>query len=278
MKTFKQFIEAFHSTHTIRRYGHERHVEIFHNPSHKEMRSTLKHGVTRAWLHPDGSMHMHDITALHGETMEHVGATSKSIPVAIYHERGKDAHVEITDSSRKTEWHNKKDADKHILHHEHLRKLFPGNVTVSHYNEALHGDWSEAYATGFLSPYTHTNLGDRTVNVFRNPSHREMREVSNGKRKEWSGFLHRDGTMHVFTSHNVSHQHVIAHDKDRVKDALPVTGFTTHGETFIRPSWANAGHHWTHETDEPDVHKFIENHPHINRLFPKGVNKYDRLR
>jgi len=142
MKTFKQFIEAYHSTMKAPWYDNT-HVDAFHNPSKKEMRETSfknhamgdKHPYeTRAWLHTDGSLHAHHPEHMtHEDSYEHLSKGKDSLPITIHHNHGTNAIIRPSWFSAHTSWDHKHTDDvAHFVEtHHHLNKLFHGGVKMS---------------------------------------------------------------------------------------------------------------------------------------------------
>ena len=141
MKTFKVFMEAFHST--MKAPWHDVHVDSFHNPSKKEMREVSynnhamgdKHPYeTRAWIHTDGTLHAHHPEYMtHEDSKEHLSKGKDSFPVTIHHNHGSKALIRPSWFSSHKSWDNKStdEVKSFVEGHKHLNKLFRGGVKMS---------------------------------------------------------------------------------------------------------------------------------------------------
>ena len=144
LKTFKQFMEAFFNTVKV----YDRHVDIYHNTTPKELRQhTAHYRSTRrtetgnplpdnhigAILHHDGSLHTfnaHD--ANHDHVFPHLEPHhQKGLPVIIdYDHKDKEAHVTASYASSHHSWtadKTPKEKEAFVKGHEGLKKLFPGH-------------------------------------------------------------------------------------------------------------------------------------------------------
>lgn len=141
MKSFRQFLdEAFHSAMINSRTKEP--VEIFKNPSRKELKSVTEYGEAGGWLHGKDLYVFNRMKGIHFETKPHMNFSSEHEPVSIMlAHNNKNAHVLVTDATSKTSWHHNPDIHSYITNHPHLTKMFPEGVGISYWDESIHGPW-----------------------------------------------------------------------------------------------------------------------------------------
>lgn len=126
MKTFKEFMEAYHATAnnpTMRRP-----IEIFKNPSRKELIQSSENGMVRGWIHGNGNLYIHNARdSTHSDAKPHIPQNSQALPVMMRHDT-KTKTTSITPSYAVASPHWERMSTTkikdHINNHTHMKKLF----------------------------------------------------------------------------------------------------------------------------------------------------------
>jgi hypothetical protein len=133
--------EAFHAAFKTKYgQGEGKTTEVHKNPTRKEIHGSTQYDDVGGFLHHNDLYTFNRMHSLHHEVRDHIGADHHHLPVVISH-RGKEAHVQVTDNSRHSKWHHNPDTEHYIRNHPQIKKHFK-DVSVSYYDEDIHGNWS----------------------------------------------------------------------------------------------------------------------------------------
>jgi hypothetical protein len=143
MLSFKKFIEEAWDRHIPASSWHlnkdKSPVDVYKNPSRKELHHNSRDGESRVWLHGEHAYNWHPDRALHSHVKDHMKLDNKAVPLHMYHDK-KEAHIVVTDASRHGDHHHSPDVKDHIKNHPWIKRHFD-HVHVSYYDDAIHGAW-----------------------------------------------------------------------------------------------------------------------------------------
>jgi len=146
MKTFKQYFEEkWETSVSVSRYGRPREVDVFKNPSRKELLECSDwDGCAGILLGSDMYVWKNELHAL---VVEQLGFDNQEIiPLRIGLDGSNIVGVQVSDYSGRTKWHHNPDIYHAIINHPIIRLYGKGIDTdyfVSYYDEAINGPWHE---------------------------------------------------------------------------------------------------------------------------------------
>jgi hypothetical protein len=125
--------------------GRNGQVDVFKNPSRRELQSLVQHDTVRMFLDNGDVLAWKPYDALHGELIfqagEDLGMTRDALPILLYC-HGREAHCSVTDYSKQTKWFHNPTTAAIIMQNRYLRSMF-STITVSYFDDDIVGVWTE---------------------------------------------------------------------------------------------------------------------------------------
>jgi hypothetical protein len=143
MKTFKQYVGEAWTDQISGSRSDPTPTDIFINPTRKELASCANYGGCPAILLDDDMYVWKD--SLHYEVIDKLQLDKKNIiPLRLYLDRSTVLGVEVTDTSKRTNWNHNPEVYDAIINHRFIRLYgedIEGDDFVSYYDEAIGGSW-----------------------------------------------------------------------------------------------------------------------------------------
>lgn len=141
MLTYKQYLlEKYYDT-IKNPYPPHRIVEIFLNPSMKEIKEIISHDVLRGFILDENQVLLFNINALHGVVREKIVIPKDAISITLTIDGG-ESFVVVTDNTKHTKWLHNPKIKEYILSNTYLQSL---NVDddIGYFDEAIEGKWED---------------------------------------------------------------------------------------------------------------------------------------
>jgi len=135
----ESFLDSFESN--IR--GTADYVEVFINPSDKEIKECTSHDQYGLILSDKNAYVWNRMGAFHSQIRKFLGNRVKQdyVSILVYVVRGKEVEVMISDDTRHSVWHHNPKVDEFIIHHPFFSNKRV--INILYYDEDIVGDWKE---------------------------------------------------------------------------------------------------------------------------------------
>lgn len=149
---FRKLNEIFHSRHVVTeeffdafRSNRQTTIEIFKNPTKKELNSINSENLIRGLLTDDSLFVWNAYDSIHYEVSQHLNLNyDNSVGIYLYYSPSEhpDIAVTVTDYNRSGKWFHNPDLYEWIVNHP-AWWMDPSYIDVSYYDESIVGKWED---------------------------------------------------------------------------------------------------------------------------------------
>lgn len=138
--------ESFFKSFESHRIGTTNYVEIFKNPTEKEIRECASGDELGAVLLGKDIYIWNRDKALHVEAMKHIEPSMRNLLPLLLTFRGKDCSVFVTDAATRTKWYRQPETWEYIQNHPFFK--FRNIESISYWDEDINGKWDDSEDEG----------------------------------------------------------------------------------------------------------------------------------
>jgi|GEM_PF-4260096 len=120
-----------------------KYVELFINPTSKELQQLESHDTIRAFLTEDDCIAWDSNLALHYEVSENINLDKNTVSILLYYTPSEpNILILVTDFTKKSQWFHNPNLADWIKDHPYIQSLADeGYIDISYFDEDIYGDW-----------------------------------------------------------------------------------------------------------------------------------------
>lgn len=122
------------------------YVELFINPTSKELQQLANHDTIRAFLTEDDCIAWDPSLAIHYEVSENIDLDKNSaVSILLYYTPSEpDILILVTDFTKKSQWFHNPELADWIKNHSYIQSLADEDyIEISYFDEDVYGDWED---------------------------------------------------------------------------------------------------------------------------------------